>query len=68
MPAHGRREPQTQRLVIMKLEAAAAEQMLLSVLPRRGAKGTGERGSPQLLTAMGSRALGSPRRRVSFQL
>ena len=34
----------------------AAEQMLLPVLPRRGAKDTGERDSLQLLTAMGSRA------------
>ena len=40
-------------LWIMKLEAATAEQMLLPVLPRRGAKDTGERDSLQLLTAMG---------------
>ena len=52
----------------MKLEAAAAEQMLLPVLPRRGAKDTGERDSLQLLTAMGIRAPGSPRRLLSFQL
>ncbi len=41
--------------LIMKLEAAAAGQMLLPVLPRRGAKDTGERDSLQRLTAMGSR-------------
>jgi hypothetical protein len=52
----------------MKFEAAAAEQMLLPVLPRRGAKDTGERGSLQRLTAMGSRPSGSPRRLLSFQL
>ena len=39
---------------------AAAGQMLLPVLPRRGAKDTGERDSLQRLTAMGSRASGSP--------
>jgi hypothetical protein len=52
----------------MKLEAATAEQMLLPALPRRGAKDTGERDSLQLLTAMGIRAPGSPRRLLSFQL
>ena len=52
----------------MELEAAAAEQMLLPVLPRRGAKDIGERDSLQLLTVMGSRASGSPRRLLSFQL
>ena len=52
----------------MKFEAAAAEQMVLPVLPRLGAKDTGERDSLQLLTAMGSRAAVSPRRLLSFQL
>ena len=52
----------------MKLEAATAEQMLLPALPRRGAKDTGERDSLQRLTTMGSRASGSPRRLLSFQL
>ena len=52
----------------MKLEEAAAGQMLLPVLPRRAAKDTGERDSLQLLTAMGNRAAGSPPRLLSFQL
>jgi hypothetical protein len=51
----------------MKFEAAAAEQTLL-VLPERGAKDTGEPDNLQLLTAMGSRAAGSLRRLLSFQL
>jgi hypothetical protein len=52
----------------MKLKVAAAGQILLPVLPRRGAKDTGERDSLQRLTRMGTRASGSPRRLLSFQL